>query len=249
MLLQEPPPSQGDLSFSLFGIPVRIHPMFWVIVLLLGLHFRDPLALLSWMLAALVSILVHELGHAAILRAYGFYPSITLYGMGGLTSPGLGVLGGRNPGPAGQIAISAAGSGAQFALVAAVYVLLKTAGYELAVRTGFPYLALPILIDPNVRPGFQVFINQLFLVSVLWGLLNLLPIYPLDGGQISREFFQRVMPHEGFRTSLMVSALTASLFAVYAALEWQSIWMAIFFGYLGFASFQALAAYGRGPWG
>ena len=32
MLLAEPPPSQADLHFRVFGIPVRVHPWFWIVV-------------------------------------------------------------------------------------------------------------------------------------------------------------------------------------------------------------------------
>jgi Zn-dependent protease len=248
VLLQEPPRTEGDLNFWLFGVPVRVHPMFWLLALILGLNYREVLPVATWVVAAFLSILVHEMGHAAVTRLFGFYPYVVLYGMGGLTLRGPGALGARNPSAGGEIAISAAGPGAEFALAAAVYLLLKAARYEVIVVTGFPYVALPELIDPNVPTGFLVFINQLFFVSVFWGLLNLLPIYPLDGGQIAREFLQRVMPREGFRISLMISAFTAVFFAVYAAVEWRSVLMALFFGYLGFASVQALAAWGRGRW-
>ena len=248
MLLQEPPRSEGDLNFSLFGVPVRVHPMFWLLTLILGLGYREPMALLTWIVAAFLSILVHEMGHAAATRLFGFYPYVVLYGMGGLTLRGPGALGARNPGPAGEIAISAAGSGAQFALAAAVYFLLKLTHYDVIMRSDVPFVPLPWLNDPNVPAGFAVFINQLFLVSVFWGLLNLLPIYPLDGGQISREFLQRVMPREGLRLSLMISAFAAVFFAVYAAVEWRSVLTALFFGYMGFASLQALTMFRRGPW-
>jgi hypothetical protein len=36
VLLGEPGRTQVDLNFSLFGIPVRVHPFFWVIGVLLG---------------------------------------------------------------------------------------------------------------------------------------------------------------------------------------------------------------------
>ena len=85
MLLNEPPRSQGDLNFMLLGIPIRIHWMFWLMALFLGYNSRGPKELLVWVAALLVSILVHELGHAAVMRLYGLQPSITLYGMGGLT--------------------------------------------------------------------------------------------------------------------------------------------------------------------
>ena len=245
MLLQEPPRTEGDLNFVLFRVPVRVHPMFWLFTLLLGLSFPDPVALLTFVVAAFLSILIHEMGHAVVTRAFGFYPSIVLTMMGGLTFRGPGYSRARNPGPGGEILISAAGPGAQFALVAAVYLLLRLAHCKVAVLTGFPFVALPILTDGVRSEALAMLIDQLFLVSVLWGLFNLLPIYPLDGGQIAREFLQRVFPREGLRMSLTLSAAAAIFVAVYSFAEWHSLWMALFVGYLGFLSLQALMADGR----
>src|SRR5947209_3311038 len=45
---------------------------------------------------------------------------------------------------------------------------------------------------------------------------NLLPIWPLDGGQISRELFTWRAPTNGVRYSLVLSILTAGLLAVNA---------------------------------
>ena len=84
-MLAEPPPSQYDLHFSLFGFPVRVHPMFWLVTLMLGYQSGDAAAVLTWIVAVFLSILVHELGHALVMRAYGLRPWIVLHGMGGLT--------------------------------------------------------------------------------------------------------------------------------------------------------------------
>ena len=35
-----------------------------------------------------------------------------------------------------------------------------------------------------------VLVWDLLFVNIFWGLVNLLPVFPLDGGQISRELFQ-----------------------------------------------------------
>ena len=89
MLLGEPAPTQADLHFRLFGFPVRVHPFFWVVSLLLGMGGRDrPIRsnVLIWVAVVFVSILVHELGHAFMQRYYGGHPWITLYGFGGLAS-------------------------------------------------------------------------------------------------------------------------------------------------------------------
>ena len=66
---------------------MRIHPFFWIIVLILGLDFdrrTPPEEVIGWILAVLVSILIHELGHAVVQRRYGGHPRIILYGLGGM---------------------------------------------------------------------------------------------------------------------------------------------------------------------
>ena len=45
MALNDPAPSQGDLHFSLLNIPVRVHPMFWVMGLILGASGSDDRSL------------------------------------------------------------------------------------------------------------------------------------------------------------------------------------------------------------
>ncbi len=85
MILAEPPPGQGDIHFRIFGIPVRVHPFFWLIAVLLVIRGDPkPAQVLIWVAAMFVSILIHELGHAWLQRRYGGRPRIVLYGMGGL---------------------------------------------------------------------------------------------------------------------------------------------------------------------
>ena len=130
MLLQEPGRTQGDLNFSLLGIPVRINPWFWVTGILLGVNAsdRDVSKLLIWVVALFISILWHELGHASVILAFGFRPWITLYGMGGLASYDPSRhrrLGGVTANE--QMMISFAGPGAGFLLAAMLVGALKGA--------------------------------------------------------------------------------------------------------------------------
>jgi Zn-dependent protease len=53
-------------------------------------------------------------------------------------------------------------------------------------------------------------------INLFWPLLNLLPIWPLDGGQISREVCVGLMRDTGLRVSLGISILVAGLLAVNA---------------------------------
>lgn len=251
MLLGEPPRTPWDLHFSLFGIPVRVHPFFWVVALLLGFGGSPQLIyLLVWVVAVFVAILVHELGHAVVMRSYGFAPSITLYGLGGLASYGPGrAYGSRGADTWGQILISAAGPGAGFLLAAVIAVALKLAGtgVEIVMIADFlPYVVVTGTVGSGV---FTEFIRDVLFVCVFWGFINLLPVHPLDGGQIARELFLRANPHDGIRQSLILSMITGVAMAVIALLTLRSVFIAVMFGFLAYFSYAALQAYrGRGPW-
>jgi stage IV sporulation protein FB len=238
MLLGEPPPSPADVYFKLFGFPVRIHPFFWLIALILGIHGSPTLqALLAWVAAVFVGVLVHELGHALAMRYYGQDPWITLYGMGGLTSSRIAAYGGRENGPFAQVFISFAGPLAGFVLAGVII--------GLAIATNHPvFWSLPvpfIVIKKSI--GASLLVNDLLQVSFLWGIINLFPIYPLDGGQIARELFQLWHPREGIRYSLVLSMVAAGGLAVYGLLAFGSLFIAFMFGYLSYSSYMALQAY------
>ncbi|MEZ6147021.1 MAG: hypothetical protein R3B91_16710 [Planctomycetaceae bacterium] len=77
-------PTPYDLTFSLFGIPVRVIAWFWLTAVILGfssVHI-GPEYLLAWVAIVFVSILVHELGHALVAAAFGYPPRILLYHFG-----------------------------------------------------------------------------------------------------------------------------------------------------------------------
>ena len=91
----------------------------------------------------------------------------------------------------------------------------------------------------------SLLVSFLLFINIFWGLLNLMPIYPLDGGQISREIFTMRDPYRGIPQSLWVSVFTGAGIAVWA-LMLGSIFMTIMFGMLAFSSYQALQGYGGG---
>jgi Zn-dependent protease len=107
-----------------------------------------------------------------------------------------------------------------------------------------------VVIDAYFEPYRSAPVNQtvadMLQVNILWGVLNLLPIYPLDGGRITRELFTLWDARSGIIQSLQLSAGAAVLVAAYAVLKSQ-IFMALMFGFLAFGSFQMLQAY-RNRW-
>lgn len=249
MFWGEPPRTAWDLNFSLLGIPVRVHPMFWVITILLGTRAPDLVSLLAWTAAVFVSILVHEMGHALAMRAYGFYPWVVLHGMGGLASyQQAGTYRALGHSTLGQVTITAAGPGAEFLLAVVVGALLTLTGHEVSIAWVLGFLPWPSTTDVVGSPAFTAFVDDLLFISVFWAAINLLPVYPLDGGQIAREVLVRTHPRDGVRLSLMLSIVTAIAMAVFAATQWESLYATLLFAYLAYASYAALQAYlGRGP--
>ncbi len=255
MILAEPSPSQGDLHFSLLGFPVRINPWFWLVSAFLA-SSRDPVRVGLWILAVLLCILLHELGHAIAMRAYGYRPSIVLYSFGGLAIPHPGSYGIRRPGPRGDMLISFAGPASGFLLAAAlvlpVYCLaiLYPHDYGLA----FYFRVVPVVFVPN--HFLTQFLQDVLQISVMWGLVNLLPIYPLDGGQIAQQVFVLSSPGDAIRQSLILSVIVGgAMIAIFLAQamngtespQWQSFYPAVFFAFLTYSNFTALQSY-RGGW-
>jgi membrane-associated protease RseP (regulator of RpoE activity) len=260
MLLGEPPPTQADLHFRLFRFPVRVHPFFWVIALLLTLGGGPivPLAALVWVAVVFVSVLVHELGHAFMQRRYGGHPWITLYGMGGLTS-----CNDYDRRSTSQIIVLLAGPTAGFLMAAVVMLIILATGHH-AGLTVLPQRAdLLALLEagnipvpmPLLTPYFARFasmpmnylIIDLLWVNVLWGMVNLLPIYPLDGGQIARELFTLGNARRGIIASLWLSIVVAGCMAAWG-LSQGSIFIGLLFGYLAYTNYQTIRAYEQ-HWG
>jgi membrane-associated protease RseP (regulator of RpoE activity) len=128
---------------------------------MLGIEF-----LLLWVACGFFSILLHELGHALFIRWFGSPSAIVLTGFGGYA---------ENPypprSPWKRLLISLAGPGSQLMLVGILYGTAELTGW----------------------PGQSVYLRWTFTfllwMNLFWAIINLLPIYPLDGGRIIREIF------------------------------------------------------------
>jgi Zn-dependent protease len=262
MLLTEPPPSPGDLHFRVFGIPVRVHPFFWLVTVIMGLNTGEdgtpPAELLIWVAVVFVSILVHELGHAFLQRRFGGRPWITLHGIGGLAS-----CDDCDRGPRSQILISLAGPAAGFLLAAIMVAMIRLSGHVIGIARegGIPFEQLRVDSVPVVSLfGFNLYwapfasmgantlMHNMLFVNIIWGLVNLLPVYPLDGGRISRELCTIKNPRRGIILSLQVSIVTAILMAAIGLLVWQSFYTALMFGYLAYVNYQTFQAYRENRW-
>jgi membrane-associated protease RseP (regulator of RpoE activity) len=96
------------------------------------------------------------------------------------------------------------------------------------------------------KPGLQALLNDILWVNVMWGLVNLLPIYPLDGGQIARELFTLAQAPDGFRKSLYLSMFTAIGAAIgMFALGFGGIFTLLLFGSLAYSNWQMIQQMSR----
>jgi stage IV sporulation protein FB len=244
MFLSEPAPTRFDLNFTLAGIPVRVHPLFWLMGILLGGAVRNLLLLLIWVVLVFVSILIHELGHAFAMRAIGSYPRIVLYTFGGLTIPESSPWGGRMAtrasGPGAEILVSISGALAGFLFAGLAIAMVSLGGGQVVIGRLLGVIPFPSALLPTAPSAVNFALNSLLWINIFWGLINLMPVFPLDGGSIVRRILVSLDPVNGTRTSLWVSVVTAALLAMAGILFMGSIYIAILFGYLAFASYQSL---------
>jgi len=242
---QEPPPTRFDLRFTLAGIPVRVHPLFWLVALLFGSASGDLVALLIWIPAVFLSILVHELGHAFTMRACGRPARVVLYLGGGLTVPEAVSWGYRQADVSltinQEIAVSLAGPAAGFALAALLLAGVVASGDSVGLTFLFGLLPYPA---PRLPVGgvAELVVDTLLWVNIFWGLINLMPVFPLDGGQVARYAWLKRDPWGGVRKSLWLSVIAGVLVAVVGLALLQSLYVALLFGMLAFQSYQGLQA-------
>lgn len=228
-------PTAYDLRFSLFGIPVRVSIGFWIVGAVMGFQsFKlGPEFLLAWMLVLFVSILVHELGHALVARSFGYPPRIVLYQFGGLAmyEPY------RDYTKSRSIAISLAGPAAGFALFGLTWLFQEYACPKLEEAVPQQQLLL-----------IRFVVAQMNWVNLWWGLFNLLPIFPLDGGQICRDLCLTYSPHRGMYYTYQIGAFVAGIAAVLLLLFTREyIYPAVLLGLLCASNISAMQG-GRRGW-
>jgi Zn-dependent protease len=162
----------------ILGFEIRIHPSWIVILAIVAVLVVGRLevdapgvpVLARWLtggviaLAFLLSVLVHELGHALVARRRGIATApITLYFFGGSASYDI-----EPERPRDEAAVALAGPVVSL-VVASVLggtgIAIQLLGGELALATGIVLLLLALL-------------------NLILGAVNLIPAFPLDGGRL-----------------------------------------------------------------
>jgi len=244
MTLTDCPESRaGEWCFHLFGIEVRVKFWFWFATLLFCGEM-DTKSAIIWVAVCFVSILLHEFGHVIAFRLFGTDAYAVLYGFGGLAVPDNGIQG-----TLAQFVVAMAGPIAGFLGAGLVMSLAYMAG--LHPHIGWNMFLPTISAWPDVTPAnlarlrsnylWYILVNDLLYVNFFWGLVNLLPIFPLDGGHAARAVFERRDRYNGKRTAYLVSAITGGVL-VLAGVMARNLYLILLFGLLAATSAQQFEA-------
>ncbi len=202
------------MTFRIGNIPVRVLPSFFFMAAILGMA-SPGMRLVVWVAVVLASVIVHELGHAMVGRAFGLEPSIVLHGTGGTTS----WKGTRKLSPGKRIAISLAGPGAGFVFGILVFAVAILSAH------GQAYSSLGVGASGLAR----FVVSALLWVNFGWGALNLLPMLPLDGGNVMAHILNALRKGRGERPARVISIAMAGA-AVAAAIATRNYWPAFLAG-------------------
>ena len=205
---------------TLFGFPISIDFTFLILCALFvfpnfGNTIGQHLAAILTVPVLLVSIILHELGHAWAIRRFGYGRSrILLWGMGGLCigrsarTPGKGML-------------------------------ISLAGPAAGLLLGIPALALyqANLLYWQVELGEALTLTLYFVafVNVGWSVLNLLPVFPLDGGRAlmyGLRFFLKQSRNRSARIAGLVGLILILPLGILCIVgkEWWMIFVLFFIG-------------------
>ena len=182
-----------------------------------GLSANDSQSILNmvmFIIAGFISIMVHELGHALMVRKYGLPTAITLQAFGGYASF-----------PAGQL------SRKQSFIVTA-------AGPTLQLALGLLLLGVRILVPVPEGSLLNVLMFDLITISIIWAVLNCLPVYPMDGGQMMAAVLGPIRAHFVH----LISAVVAVTIGLLAYLYLHTFLLPIFMAFVAWQNWQAFQA-------
>jgi len=201
------------IRFSLFSIPVRIELWFWVTTAFLGGAFdaTNQEALLgtaTFMLAAFISVLIHEMGHALTIKRFKQPTQVVLTFMGGYATYPPGILTRKRS------------------------FLVTLAGPALQLVFGIGIIFLSEYL-PSQGKQVDIFFANLIWISIIWAVFNCLPIYPMDGGQM----LSAVLGPRRAKVVHMTGIVTAAIIGMLALLT-GGLFITIFMGMFAYQNFQ-----------
>ena len=213
------------------GIPLRVHPSWFIILVLFTLAFQSEVAQLpeaqglvwaSWLtgfltaLLLFVSVLLHELGHSVMAIREGVkVSSITLFLLGGVAR-----VEKECPTPMGALRVAAAGPAVSLLLAAGLLASVQAAGH--------------------VNPLLGHLVAMLGWLNLILALFNLLPGLPLDGGLILKALVWQWTgsQRKGIQVAtasgrfLSLLAMVIGFWLIFKGAVWPGLWV-VMLGWFG----------------
>jgi Zn-dependent protease len=234
---QQRDPQPGIVIARPFGIPVYISPYWFLIAGVFVLLYSNSLQQavhgnLRYLVAAVfvvllyASVLVHELSHCLVARAFGLpVRRVLLYPLGGFSE-----IEKEAPTPAREFLVAAAGPTISLVLAAVGYGLSRLIPFGTA----------------------HVLVTQLMWANLLVGLFNLLPGLPLDGGRMLRAGIWKISHRPDAATigaawtgRVIAAALLIVPFALFARDSntnqiFDAAWLAVIAAFMWLGAGQAI---------
>ena len=201
----------------MFGFPVHIHLSFLLLLVLFIDSGLSTLSVVLWTVSILLSVMLHELGHAATVRRFrGHVEGISIYALGGATvwrERGVPLRGWKH------FVIAAAGSGIGLFTGLGLYLFVRLGGMGEPAKFIIDKPWLIHLRRADLYGEYLVFLVGAFIwVSVVWGLVNWLPIGGLDGSKMLRVVLVKVLGPSGDLHSRIIGLIVGIGAAVWC---WQ----------------------------
>ena len=208
--------------FRLAGIRIYLHFTWFIVaafeVVRFAGRYRNPIWAAFEYLALFAIVLAHEFGHAFACRQTGGHAdTIVLWPLGGIAfvKP--------PPRPGAYLWSIAAGP------------LVNVVLFPLFMFMAFFLVGLHW---KTVHPDFYKFVFTVFSMNGFLLIFNLIPVYPLDGGQMLRGLLWfKIGPIRSLKVASIIGFAGAILFALWA-ISWRSIWLGIL-AFFVFAQAQA----------
>ena len=203
------------MKFSFLKIPVYIQPTFWLLILLCsGALDRISYTPIFIAIIIFISLLVHEYGHGLTARYFGASPKIELHMQGGSTHY----------------------NGAHLNEKQNFLITINGPLFE-SLLIVIPYLLLKFHIFQNMHINYFLYLTMR--INFFWCLVNLVPIYPLDGGHICKYILKSKFGDSGIRASIIISITCAIIGASFFLINRDFIIGSIFALY-GIQNFKML---------
>ena len=194
-------------------IPISIYPTFWLFAALIGyMNSQSLIGAVIWVGIIFISVLVHEFGHALTARVFGQKPRIELVALGGLTYH----------------------DGQKLSFWKQFFIVLDGPLFGLLL---YAIAALLLQVPAIAQSSAAPILSLTRAVNLFWTIVNLLPVMPLDGGQLMRIIMEKIFGFKGLKYALLTSIVVAVLISLFFFLYQAFIIGALFF-LLAFQSFD-----------